>query len=563
MRREITARRFHTTCQEDMAGEPTFLPRLPNLQRVADLELEPQRQRVLPSSSSTPSIRWKAARARISLSVDETASATDVSEGDSLRHKRRFADVAAAAMMIDKSPASEDNVIIVSRVTAVNKWPTLSPRSAVLKEETIQRLASWPDASLWRSIVQANVEEIRLDHPSPSKSRVPAAEPTYASPVGVRRPRQRGRSHVPGHRARLAASVVAESEAAQEQQFDARLQDDTVASASIEPVATSPDRQPDDGEDLEATEMTQAPRPIVPKLNTSTKAAAARAAEEAVVQASSKASRRHAEAIAAVRQARENRLLSAYGSLAVAGLARAREPRHHVLPSSLTSSASAPISVKRTLGGSILNSINYRLVEKTSSVVSFGKLPRIDEVRQHHPADQETKRRPDRKSSHSPAKPWQSPMRRSDPHVVPRTRRRDVLILDSAPLSNAYEAAAVAAVLAVAEEQAAAMEAKLEARRLAAALASKTTEDAVDDGQHKESLAKAPSRRQSTDELLKGNNQLAISTAAAARKWPDLSPRSAVRKEQMIQQLAKLPPGAAFGYSVMPGLDVEVRDLLR
>ena len=107
------------------------------------------------------------------------------------------------------------------------------------------------------------------------------------------------------------------------------------------------------------------------------------------------------------------------------------------------------------------------------------------------------------------------------------------------------------------------MEAKLEARRLAAALASKTTEDAVDDGQCKESLAKAPSMRQSTDELLKGNSQLAISTAAAARKWPDLSPRSAVRKEQMIQQLAKLPPGAAFGYSVMPGLDVEVRDLLR
>ena len=548
-----------------MADEPTFLPllpRLPNLQRAADLELEPQRQRVLPSSSSTPSIRWKAARARISLSVDETAFATDVSEGDSLRHKRRFADVAAAAMMIDKSPASEDNVIIVSRVTAVNKWPTLSPRSAVLKEETIQRLASWPDASLWRSIVQANVEEIRLDHPSPSKSRVPAAEPTYASPVGVRRPRQRGRSHVPGHRARLAAGVVAESEAAQEQQFDARLQDDIVASASIDPVATSPDRQLDDGEVSEATEVTQAPRPSVPKLNTSTKAAAARAAEEAVVQAASKASRRHAEAIAAVRQARENRLLSAYGSLAVAGLAR--EPRHHVLPSSLTSSASAPISVKRTLGGSILNSINYRLVEKTSSVVSFGKLPRIDEVRQHQPADQETKRRPGRKTSHSPAKPWQSPMRRSDPHVAPRTRRREVPILDSAPLSNAYEAAAAAAVLAVAEEQAAAMEAKLEARRLAAALASKTTEDAVDDGQCKESLVKAPSMRQSTDELLKGNSsQLAISTAAAARKWPDLSPRSAVRKEQMIQQLAKLPPGAAFGYSVMPGLDVEVRDLLR
>eukprot|EP00900_Chrysochromulina_parva_P011633 jgi/Chrpa1/20470/Chrysochromulina_OHIO_Genome00024789-RA len=154
-------------------------------------------------------------------------------------------------------------------------------------------------------------------------------------------------------------------------------------------------------------------------------------------------------------------------------------------------------------------------------------------------------------------------MRRSDPPVAPRTRRREVPILDSASLSNAYEAAAAAAVLAVAEEQAAAIEAKLEARRLAAALASKPTEDAVDDGQCKESLAKAPSMRQSTDELLKGNSQLAISTAAAARKWPDLSPRSAVRKEQMIQQLAKLPPGAAFGYSVMPGLDVEVRDLLR
>ena len=46
--------------------------------------------------------------------------------------------------------------------------------------------------------------------------------------------------------------------------------------------------------------------------------------------------------------------------------------------------------------------------------------------------------------------------------------------------------------------------------------------------------------------------QLDVATSVAIRKWPDLSPRSAVEKESYVQGLAALPPGATFSLELNP-----------
>ena len=112
-------------------------------------------------------------------------------------------------------------------------------------------------------------------------------------------------------------------------------------------------------------------------------------------------------------------------------------------------------------------------------------------------------------------------------------------------LPQSHASAAAAAVVAVAKERA---EAKAAATVRRASLRLDAVQDARRGVEHElrlraEGGGHEGGRGSSKDADGPGPY---VAEAAATRKWPKLSPRSAVEKEQAIQELAVLPEGMTF-----------------
>jgi hypothetical protein len=121
-------------------------------------------------------------------------------------------------------------------------------------------------------------------------------------------------------------------------------------------------------------------------------------------------------------------------------------------------------------------------------------------------------------------------------------------------LPESHASAAAAAVAAVARERAAAkaaamrraslrLDAVQDARRRAEQLRQRIS---ANEGDLRGTHAQDRRKRGSKEHVGPNGRGPYVAEAAAARKWPDLSPRSAVQKEQAIQELSVLPDGMKF-----------------
>ena len=456
---------------------------------------------------------------------------------------KRAAEVAEATMADSGTKGTVDNEVVVSRVAAANKWPKLSPRSAILKEQTIQRLSQLA-GDWWQTSVDSKLENSLLDDPGPTLSTPTRAEkrtegyrsrrrPPASRTEGQGRP-QRVREAEREVRRLNRVAVVEEPADGAAAAVDLAQQEPLVVAA--EPAAPAVLQQVP----IVASEPA-ASSPTRPEVKESTKALAARAAETAAAKAASNAARKHAEALAASRRSRASRLVNAYGSPAIAGLAREPPP----LPT-LKSSTSAPV-VRRTLGGHTIDP-NYNLMERRVVGGSFSKLPRLEASMATRPSG----RRPAERTRRA-VLPAPLPLIKESARLSRRIHSPD-----NDPLFTAHAAAAAAAVDAVARERAASLQAKLQARILATSLASGTLQDEPRSerqptqydhlGRPIKLTAKGADKNR--DAATSDDNAPVVSRVAAAKKWSHLSPRSAVLKEEAIQRLGTIPNGMHFAPEV-------------
>lgn len=368
--------------------------------------------------------------------------------------------------------------VIVSRVAAAKKWAHLSPRSAMAKEEAIQKLATLPDAD-WRDDVDARAKRVMMTvRPPPKAHRKRAAVPSAAVPSG----------------APPAASQL-------------KQQADEPVPSPIEPAAAIRGK---------ATVTTCEVRP-------SAKAVKVYAAEAALAKVQSRAAAKHAAAAAAKRRVRAVRLAKAYGSAADAP---PRAAPANAAP--MKSSISAP--VLRTLGGYPLS---FSQVERTAPGGSFSRLPRFEPAKPPEALRQQGQRQLWEKRAPPPHDelPALLPLllTRGGRSLAP-TRALRPPRSPPAPLLPTHAAAAAAAVAAVARE-------KAERRQAVAQRSSRA---------HSELAAKEASAETEAKSAIAHGKEPYVAQSVASKKWPGLSPRAALQKEQLIQQLASLPPEMTF-----------------
>ena len=494
------------------------MPQLPRL----TIDAEPPPAAALKASCSSPSVSSR--RGRVEPSSQEYSGGSP----------RRVAVDGAPAASADALP----DEIIVSRELAMRKWPDLSPRAALLKEETIQRLAALPAGELFRVLGRARMAAptagvVRTTAKRHAGARVrPSAEGSPPS-AGVPSPEQHQAAFNP---ALAMITIPSPLRASTDDKPFPR-------SVSFPPIA-----EPSSPTMLKP-----------PELRASRRAEAARVANILETEAATKAAMRRAEEMAEAHRVRAARLAGVYGSYTIAGVhqhvshraARAgrRELRSSKSMPEKLGGAKSRANTDRGIDTS-LSPPRYELVERRAVGGSFSRLPRLDGGMQleQQPEGRRARRR-DRSCTHEANASGEGSRRAAPPRPPPPTK--DDLI--DAALPTAHAAAAIAAAEAVAKERSEKARRAMDATvgtmlavnrfqaKLKAKAKAKMDARLLASGVKTDEAWELTNRR---DEIAHERVKVPIvAEAIACKKWPNLSPRSALEKEIAIQRLAALPEG--------------------
>ena len=191
----------------------------------------------------------------------------------------------------------------------------------------------------------------------------------------------------------------------------------------------------------------------------------------------------------------------------------------------------------------------YSLVERRTTGGSIGKLPRLPP-----PSDATRRRERPHEQTLSETRRLE---RRGEAQAARRQQTHDAASppewMMQAALPTAHAAAAMAAVEAVAKAKADAARSRMQAsvKQIMAIRAmnnAKVQAKLTTSASAANAEFRLRNRRSEVIEQTKSavDAPVQVATSIAMRKWPDLSPRSAVEKEETIQRLASLPVGMHF-----------------